>query len=190
MNRIAATRCRAPEPPAQTPDSVKQSVSMAGTLRVLLFSLFLGLAACTDGMHDMGHGQFSKKSFASNGERIYFTGVSSSNQPISTTAGHHHMLMHGGGCATCHGENREGGIRMWPWFWETAPALTRDSLLGDHQDDGHTHAVYDVESLKLAITEGINPAGEPLNDLMPRWQMAATDLDDLVAFLLSEAANP
>ncbi len=152
----------------------------------LLSPLILALTACKDGMHDMGHSRFEQRTFASNGERIYFTGTSStSNQVISVSGGHHHMRMHGGGCVTCHGENREGGAIMWPWFWETAPALTRDSLLGDHQDDGHTHAVYDVESLKLAITDGINPAGEPLNDLMPRWQMAEQDLQDLVEFLLS-----
>jgi hypothetical protein len=37
--------------------------------------------------------------------------------------------------------------------------------------------------VKQAITEGINPAGEPLDEEMPRWSMSQDDLDDLIDFL-------
>ncbi len=59
-------------------------------------------------------------------------------------------------------------------------------LTGDHESDGHSHTVYDKPSLKRAIIEGVNPAGENLNDLMPRWQMSDKDVNDLVQFLLEE----
>jgi hypothetical protein len=36
---------------------------------------------------------------------------------------------------------------------------------------------------KRAITEGVDPAGEPLDLTMPRWQMSERDLDDLLEFL-------
>jgi len=45
------------------------------------------------------------------------------------------------------------------------------------------HPPYTEETLKTAITRGINPAGEPLGELMPRWRMSERDLDDLVEFI-------
>ncbi len=147
------------------------------------------LSGCNDSMHSNMMNNVTKANYGSNGERIYFTGQSESGTGISAIGGHHHMQMHGGGCVTCHGAEREGGARMWPWFWITAPALTSAALLGDHESDGHSHAVYDANSLKRAITEGINPAGEVLNDQMPRWQLSEQDLDALVHYLLDGHGN-
>lgn len=45
------------------------------------------------------------------------------------------------------------------------------------------HPPYTEETLKRAITRGLDPAGEPLDDLMPRWSISEADLNDLVAFL-------
>ena len=140
------------------------------------------LSACSDSMHT----NYSKDSYSSNGERIYLTGQSNRGTQIRVVGGHHHMQMHGGGCATCHGGDREGGASMWPWFWKTAPALTSTALLGDHEDDGHSHLSYTRESLKRAITEGFNPEGKLLDELMPRWKLSDDDLDDLVAYLLND----
>ncbi len=74
------------------------------------------------------------RAFASNGERIYFTGVSTSGKPIRARGGDTamgmHRPMHGSGCATCHGDDREGR-RLMPRFWIKAPALTSDALFGD-----------------------------------------------------------
>ena len=139
------------------------------------------LGACSDSMHT----SYFKESYSSNGERIYLTGQSNRGTQIRAVSGHHHMQMHGGGCATCHGGDREGGASMWPWFWKTAPALTSTALQGDnHQDDGHSHPSYTRQSLKRAIVDGLNPEGEALDELMPRWVLADEDLDDLVNFLL------
>lgn len=98
-----------------------------------------------------------------------------------------HRQIHGGGCASCHGADREGQ-RLWPQFWAKAPPLTADALFGDdaHKEaaDGHgDHASYDVDTLRRAITRGLDPAGEYLDQAMPRWTMSPRDLDDLVAFL-------
>jgi mono/diheme cytochrome c family protein len=148
------------------------------------------LAGCSDGMHSAKSGDFAGKTYASDGERIYFTGQSESGSSITSIGGHHHMRMHGGSCVTCHGVNREGGARMIPWFWVTAPPLTASALTGDHEDQGHAHKTYDVNALKKAITEGINPAGEQLDDLMPRWEMQEKDLDSLVSYLLLDDEKP
>ncbi|MDH3692602.1 MAG: cytochrome c, partial [Gammaproteobacteria bacterium] len=64
-------------------------------------------------------------------------------------------------------------------------ALTAEALFSDsHGHDGHgDHGNYDAESLRRAITTGLDPAGESLDSAMPRWSMSPSDLDDLVAYL-------
>ncbi len=155
----------------------------------LPFTLFtIALGACTPRDEHRAPGYSESLPYVSNGERIYFTGVDAAGYPIPTTGGRHgagmHRQMHGGGCASCHGANREGR-RLWPQFWVKAPALTPTALFGDdHGDDGHgDHAAYDADSLRRAITSGIDPSGRPLDEAMPRWRMRATDLDDLIAYL-------
>lgn len=155
---------------------------------LILISLLL-LASC-NGRYDHGplRGSSGPTEFVSNGERIYFTGSSASGNTISARGGSGHMNMHmrvhGGGCVTCHGVEREGS-RLWPQFWVKAPALTAEALFAeDHADDGHDdHGSYDAESLRRAITDGVNPAGKQLDSAMPRWSISQSDLDDLIAYL-------
>ncbi|MFT5113926.1 MAG: cytochrome c oxidase subunit 2 [Parasphingorhabdus sp.] len=159
---------------------------------VLLISILL-LVSC-NGRYDHGpeNGGIGSTAFISNGERIYFSGTSASGLPISASGGGGpmsgmHRQMHGGGCASCHGADREGQ-RLWPQFWIKAPALSVDALFGDdsHDEggDGHgDHAIYDAESLRRAISRGLDPAGESLDQAMPRWSMNPSDLDDLISFL-------
>jgi len=125
--------------------------------------------------------------FQSNGERIYFSATSASGAPIVPRGGGMHMSMMGGGCVTCHGADRQGG-RMMPQFWKSVPPLTPGALFGDHtegaKDDGHGgHIVYNAVTLRRAITRGIDPAGKPLDQAMPRWSISQKDLDDLITYL-------
>ena len=125
--------------------------------------------------------------FRSNGERIYFTGVSASGLPVTPTGGGMHIRMHGGGCVSCHGTDRLGG-RTMPRFWIKAPPLTPAALFktdDDHSgDEGHgDHDAYNDETLRRAITDGRDPDNEQLDAAMPRWSMAAQDLADLIGFL-------
>ena len=155
--------------------------------------LFLFLSACNGNVdHATGSLSYGPAEFISNGERIYFTGSSESGNPIiarpsNSGMGGMHMRMHGGGCASCHGADREGQ-RMMPRFWIKAPALTPEALFGDDdhggESDGHgDHDSYNIKSLRLAITTGIDPSGETLDSTMPRWSMADTDLNDLIEYL-------
>lgn len=68
-----------------------------------------------------------------------------------------------------------------------APDITWGVLTGtEHIEngDGHEeHPPYTEETLKTAITRGVNPAGESLDENMPRWRMTDEDLDDLIEFL-------
>lgn len=159
-------------------------------MKILFYLSPLILTACFGGnYHATATGDNNSNNFVSNGERIYFTGRSQSGMPINAIggAGGMHRQMHGSGCASCHGDDREGR-RLWPQFWTKAPALTAIALFGDndHQDnsDGHgDHASYDSDSLSRAITQGLDPAGEKLGAAMPRWSMSDSDMNDLIAYL-------
>jgi len=153
--------------------AIKMTFMLASTLFIL---------GCMDSNQN---NQFQKATYDSEGERLYFTGVSSSGDRMISIGGHHHMQMHGGSCVTCHGADKRGNTRMWPRFWVVAPPLTFDALFTEH-DDGHKHTAYDPASLKKAIVEGLNPDGEPLHHTMPRWRMAEKDLEELVSYLLEE----
>ena len=144
----------------------------------------VSLSGCDD-RHGMMMGQQSVPAhYQSNGERIYFTGVSQSRGSITYTGGNMHLQMMGGGCATCHGGDRDGS-RMMPEFWVVAPPLTRAALFGDHDEgDGHgDHASYDAETLRRAVSRGLEPSGKKMDPIMPRWSMSEEDWRDLLAYL-------
>lgn len=167
------------------PGTSQRRVRYLGLLPLLL------LVSCSPGQEQFGG---RPASFASNGERIYFTGTSASGKAIIASGGNsmmsRHRRMHGGGCALCHGAEREGR-RLWPQFWIEAPVLTAEALFSDsHENEGHgDHGNYDSESLRRAIATGLNPAGESLDAAMPRWTMSPADLDDLVAYLRQSTAR-
>lgn len=146
----------------------------------------IGLSGCMESMysmHDNDPERYKNMKFKSEGERLYFTGVSSSGDRMIPIGGHHHMRMHGGSCVTCHGIEKEGGMRMWPRFWVVAPALTLQALSQEH-NDGHVHASYDKAALRNAIVNGINPDGKNLHNTMPRWKMSNSSLEALTHYLI------
>lgn len=123
--------------------------------------------------------------FESNGERIYFTATSNSGQPITAEMAGMRMQHQGMmTCATCHGpEGRGGTVTMMMGTFE-APDIRYSTLTEGEHDDAHAeHPPYTDELIKQAIIEGVDPAGEPLDWLMPRWRMAERDLNDLLNFL-------
>lgn len=136
--------------------------------------------------NDMGKIDNIPASFSSNGERIYFTGVSANGitiHPAPDSSFSNHMVR---SCASCHGAERQGGIRMMPFFWVKSPALTRQALLAktEHDDAHGDHESYTPTSLAKVIRQGVDPAGEALDSSMPRWHLSDTDMKDLTDFLL------
>jgi cytochrome c oxidase subunit 2 len=115
--------------------------------------------------------------YESNGQRIYFTATSSSGQPIIPEG--FTMMMHNIACVDCHGPEGKGGTVYMMMQRFDVPNITWPMLTMQGQD----HPPYTEETLKQAITEGIDPAGNELDQFMPRWQMSAPDLDDLVNFI-------
>lgn len=166
--------------------------SIRSPMKIIFLMSVLLLASCNGGIyHGPSKGSLNPAAYITNGERIYFSGINAAGIQINSNSGDSHMdmhrQMHGGGCASCHGSDREGQ-RLWPRFWVKAPALTADALFGAdaHKSgsDGHgDHGSYDDDSLRRAITSGVDPSGEHLDQAMPRWAMSRSDLDDLVTFL-------
>lgn len=69
---------------------------------------------------------------------------------------------------------------------ETPPDIRYESLVSEEheeEEEGEEHPPYTEETIKRAIREGIDPAGEPLDLTMPRWKMTDMDLDDVVEYL-------
>jgi mono/diheme cytochrome c family protein len=99
-------------------------------------------------------------------------------------------MMHTIACANCHGSDGKGGrVNMMMWSFNV-PDITWDELTGEEHHEEHEngeqheeHPPYTEETLKSAITGGINPASEPLDEEMPRWKMSTQDLNDLVNFI-------
>ncbi len=134
-------------------------------------------------------GGYQPGSFESNGERIYFTAESSSGQPV-TYSGGATMMRQRTACVNCHGPEGKGGrVNMMMWSFNT-PDITWNNLTeaGNHEgepaEEKHEeHPPYTEETLKRAITRGIDPAGDSLDDIMPRWRMTKSDLSDLAEFI-------
>jgi hypothetical protein len=85
-------------------------------------------------------------------------------------------------CASCHGEDRNGGKSLVPDFGPyVAPPLTSSALLAATD----RRPAYDRASLARAIVDGIASSGRHLHYPMPRWRISGRDLDALTSFLLS-----
>ena len=156
-----------------------------GVLLILLGVFGLWLFSMPRGPVGWMGGAPWKGGFSSNGERIYYTGVSERTRRIPFEGGPMWLWMHGGGCASCHGPDGKGGI---PVMGGTkVPSDIRYSALteeGEHKHEGkEEHSPYTDALIGRAVTQGFNPAGKPLDWTMPRWQMTKPDLEDLVSYL-------
>ncbi len=130
-------------------------------------------------------GWYGKQAFASNGERVYYTGVSERTGPISISGGPMWVGTRGGGCVACHGVQGRGGVPVM--MGGAIPSDIRYEALTKQEhregEKAREHPPYTDALIKRAITEGRDPAGNPLDWTMPRWRMGPGDLEDLVAFL-------
>lgn len=113
------------------------------------------------------------------GQWIFRTGTDpETGLPIPASGG---MMMHMS-CADCHGLNGRG-LRP-PMF--VSPDIRYRNLTdpaGMVEPDGSRGHTYTDELIKRAITQGIDPEGQPLAWPMPRWQMTEQQLNDLLSYL-------
>lgn len=120
----------------------------------------------------------------SRGKEIYLLGTSKSGKDILAYIGDSSLEVPGNSmaCANCHGLSgqgkSEGGIDPSNITWE---ALTKP--YGVTHASGRKHPAYTARGLEFAITRGVDPAGNKLQNAMPRYQMSKDDLADLVVYL-------
>ena len=118
------------------------------------------------------------------GKQIYVKGTSPTGQKILAYFGEASLELPGSSmaCGSCHGlDGRgkpEGGVEPSNVTWE---ALTKPYDVV--RPNGRKHPAYTERGLELAITRGIDPAGNKLLNVMPRYQMTRDDMSDLVLYL-------
>jgi cytochrome c oxidase subunit 2 len=155
------------------------------TVLLILTSLFI-LAGCgkstsTTGTISPTTGVTTGTTSAANGRSIYMSSVDQYGNRITSSGGPGMGMMQGTfSCATCHGADGHGGRVTVMMQTYDVPDITWTDLTASGMMD---HPPYTEATLKRAITEGIDPAGEALEYPMPKWQMSEQDLDELVGFL-------
>jgi mono/diheme cytochrome c family protein len=149
---------------------------MKGILVLLLVST-LGLSACSpSGGGTTTTSLPSTVSAVENGRSLYIYAVSAAGERITYTGGFGMMTL---ACVNCHGaEGRGGTINLMMQTFEV-PNITWPKLTGPHT----SHPSFTVDTVKQAITKGLDPAGHPLEYPMPIWQMSEKNLNDLVTYI-------
>ncbi|HYK02218.1 MAG TPA: c-type cytochrome [Thermoanaerobaculia bacterium] len=119
----------------------------------------------------------------STGRQIYVSGSGSSGVPITASVGGSSELPATLlPCVNCHRADgrgiAEGGVvpSNITWLELTKPYKAATP-------NGRRRPAYNEQSLRRAIAEGIDSAGNPLHAAMPRYAMPPDDFSDLVAYL-------
>ncbi len=79
-------------------------------------------------------------------------------------------------CVSCHGSDGKGGHVQMMMTTVQVPDIRYSTLT-------QSAPAYTDETIKRAVTQGLDAEGKPLNWPMPRWQMSDAQLNDLIAFL-------
>ena len=123
----------------------------------------------------------AEQKYPSNGGQVYSTGTSQRGDTITyTMSGGSMMAPANLACGSCHGADGKGGQVQMMMGTFTTPDIRYNTLTSSQ---GMDHPPYTDETIKQAITQGLDPAGKPLNWPMPRWSMSEQDLNDLIGYL-------
>lgn len=118
------------------------------------------------------------------GKQIYLRGETNAGRPIDAILGQPPMTVSAKmlPCVNCHGYEGggipEGGLTPSNIAWS---ALTK--RYGTIHKSGRRHGAYTEETLRRAITQGIDPAGNKLGVGMPSYRMSDDDFDSLIEYL-------
>ncbi|MBD3183195.1 c-type cytochrome [Candidatus Poribacteria bacterium] len=130
---------------------------------------------------------YDKEKYSSTGMKIYYTGKGIDAEYIEYTKGPHWLaLQKDRGCFNCHGEDGKGGYSLVATS-AVATNITYNSLTGeDLNGDDETsryNKQYTDKDIKKAITQGIEPSGERLSIIMPRWMMTDEEVNEIIEYL-------
>lgn len=123
------------------------------------------------------------------GRNLYRQGTGASGEPVTAfLSGQTEVKGNVVPCAGCHGFDgrgrAEGGVVPSSVRWED---LSRPYEVT--APTGRKHAQYTERSLVRAITMGLDPAGNKLHAVMPRYALTHSDADDLIAYLKKLATD-
>ncbi len=85
-------------------------------------------------------------------------------------------------CASCHGANGQGLSTPM----SVSPNISYHNLTdpaGMLEPDGTRGMKYTDALTRRAVTQGVDAEGQPLNPIMPRWQLTDAEWSDLLAYL-------
>lgn len=118
------------------------------------------------------------------GKQIYTKGTSPRGAPITALVGSEALELPASAvpCGGCHGYDGkgrpEGGV---------IPADVRWSQLvkpyGHVHENGRSHPAFDEAGVARLLTEGLDPAGNRIDEAMPLYSLSEADLADLIAYL-------
>lgn len=158
-------------------------LSRWGRSRILLLGIVF-LAGLGGGASNNSTAQGPLPERESRGKQIYFQGTSPSGKPILAYLGESALEVPASTlpCSGCHGSDGqgkpEGGVVPSNITWE---ALTKP--YGVTHATGRKHAPYTNRAIELALTRGLDPSGNKLLPVMPRYAMSREDMSDLTLYL-------
>lgn len=150
---------------------------------VILARLAVALILCC-GTRESAWAQNALALRKSHGKQIYVEGKLASGNEIKAYFGDSSLEVPGSAmaCANCHGLDGlgkvEDGVNPSNITWM---ALTKP--YGISHAGGRKHPPYTGRTLEVAVTQGIDPAGNKLSSVMPRYRMSRKDLADLIVYL-------
>lgn len=154
--------------------AIVAGIGLAGILTTLLLGGTNRLEVA-----DRGVGRLSGTD-ASLGARIFLDGIGEDGVIPRSAVG---PGMMGGGCVTCHGADGRGdSFSMMMGNFE-APDITYDALTSPHEESGNDEGAWDDADILRAISEGLEPSGDRLDPIMPRWELTEREFDALLDYL-------
>ncbi len=153
--------------------------------------MIIASVSWADQKHDHGKeqsqstGDFFNGASKQNGFSIYYDGMTLKGERIEIEGGPHWLYMHGGGCASCHGDKGQGGFTPMMCNKKTPPISFKALMSDEHKHDGIEtgHAPYTIDKIKRALEFSINPALKPLDPCMPKWFLKDDDFRDLLFYM-------
>ena len=157
---------------------------IAAIRRLTLLAGFLFIASLLGGAFAQSSTPAPLTAQEKRGKQIYLRASSSSGKPVTAYLGDPPIEVPPSAmtCAGCHGLDGlgkpEGGVVPSNITWES---LTKP--YGDVAASGRKHPRYTERAIEIAVTKGLDPAGNRLGTAMPRYDIAPEDLADLIAYL-------
>lgn len=136
----------------------------------------------------LGLDEFDTGQYSSAGQRIYYTGIGDNGAAIVRTMTRVGMMglrpMMSASCVDCHAEDGKGGRvagMMGGYF--VAPDIRYSFLTTSHSEEGTTAPAWTETDIINAIRNGVEPDGQQLHAPMPRWDMTANEMNEIIAYL-------